>query len=159
MLFPRVVDVTVDAVSLCCGERGQNGEDVKEWSPLISRALAGRNKNRIVNGCHQAYTSAMARQTTLNVSLTTPLRNYVHSKVRSGQYESASEVIRDSLRALQERETIAAAFWGDVRKKVAEARQQVSEGKTVDGERAMDDILNSLHDESPAPLTRRRRAR
>ena len=85
----------------------------------------------------------MARQTTLNVSLTTPLRNYVRAHVKSGRYESASEVIRDSLRALQQRER-AEAFWTGVREKVAEARQQVADGQTVDGEVAMDEVLAEL---------------
>ena len=91
----------------------------------------------------------MARQTTLNVSLTATLRNYVRSKVKSGRYESASEVIRDSLRALQEREQAAAAFWADVREKVVVARRQVAEGKTVDGEAAMKEIRGELDEDHP----------
>ena len=86
----------------------------------------------------------MARQSTLNVSLTPTLRNYVRRKVKSGRYDSASEVIRDSLRALQERERAAEAFWGDVREKVAVSRRQVAEGRVVDGETAMDEILAEL---------------
>jgi antitoxin ParD1/3/4 len=101
----------------------------------------------------------MARQTTLNVSLTPPLRQYVRSKVKSGRYESASEVIRDSLRALQERERAAEAFWADVRTKVAVARRQVADGKTVDGETAMDDVLAGLGDAKPARKKRRKPAR
>ncbi len=86
----------------------------------------------------------MARQTTLNVSLTPTLREYVRRKVRSGRYESASEVIRDSLRALAERDRAAEAFWGDVRAKVRVARGQVADGKTVDGETAMQELLAEL---------------
>jgi len=91
----------------------------------------------------------MARQATLNVSLTAALRSYVRSKVRSGRYESSSEVIRDSLRALQERERAASGFWDDVRVKVALARRQIAEGKTVDGESAMDEILAELGSDRP----------
>lgn len=98
----------------------------------------------------------MARQTTLNVSLTPPLREYVRSRVKSGRYESASEVIRDSLRALQDRERAAEAFWLGVREKVAVARQQVEEGKTIDGERAMDEIMAEIGTEVPR---RRRKTR
>src|SRR3954470_7553198 len=98
----------------------------------------------------------MARQTTLNVSLTAPLRKYVQSKVSSGGYESASEVVRDGLRALQERERAAATFWTHVRAKVAVARRQVEDGKTVDGEAAMDEILAELEDAGPKPKGRRK---
>ncbi len=36
----------------------------------------------------------------MNVSLTTELEKYVHEKVNSGLYTSASEVIRESLRLM-----------------------------------------------------------
>src|SRR5689334_7762620 len=97
----------------------------------------------------------MARESTLNVSLTTTLRNYVDARVRSGRYGSASEVVRDGLRALQQRERLAASFWGGVREKVAVARRQVAEGKTVDGESAMDEILAELEETGVRPRKRK----
>ena len=100
----------------------------------------------------------MARQTTLNVSLTPVLRKYVQSKVSSGRYESASEVVRDGLRALQERER-AAAFWSDVRGKVDVARRQVEQGQTVDGETAMDEIIAGLGEGALKTKSRRRSGR
>jgi antitoxin ParD1/3/4 len=99
----------------------------------------------------------MARQATLNVSLTPTLQKYVRSKVKSGQYESASEVIRDSLRALQERDQAASSFWSDVRTKVAEARREVAEGRTVDGETAMNEIIAEL-DATEARRAKRKKA-
>ena len=95
----------------------------------------------------------MARQTTLNVSLTATLRDYVQSRIDSGRYESASEVIRDGLRALQEREQSGGAFWGEVRRRVAVARREVAQGQTVDGEAAMDRIIAEL--QPPAAKSRR----
>ena len=84
----------------------------------------------------------MARQTTLNVSLTPKLRNYVAAKVKSGTYESASEVIRESLRALQERDDAASeAFWHTVRQKVAVGRRDIEAGRMVDGEAAMAELI------------------
>jgi antitoxin ParD1/3/4 len=101
----------------------------------------------------------MSRQTTLNVSLTATLRTYVARKVKSGRYESASEVVRDGLRALQERERAAERLWADARDNVAVARRQVSEGKMVDGEGAMDEILAELLDETPGANGARPRKR
>lgn len=40
----------------------------------------------------------------MNVSLSAPLEAYVNQKVDSGLYNSASEVIREALRLLQEKE-------------------------------------------------------
>jgi antitoxin ParD1/3/4 len=101
----------------------------------------------------------MARQTTLNVSLTPVLERYVRSRVSSGRYESASEVIRDGLRALQDRDQATESFWADVREKVADARRQVSEGKTVDGDHAMDQILAELKKRTPAARRRKPHSR
>lgn len=40
----------------------------------------------------------------MNVSLTPELERFVHAKVKSGRYLSASEVVRQALRLLEERE-------------------------------------------------------
>jgi antitoxin ParD1/3/4 len=42
----------------------------------------------------------------MNVSLTPELEKLVQEKVKSGLYHSASEVIRDALRLLQERDEL-----------------------------------------------------
>ena len=89
----------------------------------------------------------MSRQATLNVSLTPTLDGFVRAKVKSGAYESASEVIRESLRLFQAVEKQEQAFWSDVRQKVVVARRQIAEGKVVDGEEAMDAILSELGNE------------
>ena len=44
----------------------------------------------------------------MNISLTPELEKYVRQKVTSGLYNNASEVIREALRALLEREGVAA---------------------------------------------------
>lgn len=40
----------------------------------------------------------------MNVSLTPQLERLVHKKVKSGNYQSASEVIREALRLMQDRD-------------------------------------------------------
>ena len=99
----------------------------------------------------------MSRQTTLNVSLTPALRSYIQRKLRQGGYESASEVIREGLRALQQQDRGADAFWADLRAKVAVARKDVAAGRTVDGESSMDEIMNELREDA-APRRLKRRA-
>ena len=75
----------------------------------------------------------MAREATLSVSLTNQLRDYVRAKVESGRYESASEVIRESLRSMQEDEQRQHLYWADVRTKVKEARNAIARKEVVDG--------------------------
>ena len=40
----------------------------------------------------------------LNVNLTTQLRQYAKSQVRSGRYQNENEVVRDAIREMQQRE-------------------------------------------------------
>ena len=41
----------------------------------------------------------------MNVSLTTELEKFIHSKVDSGYFQNASEVVRSALRLMKERDT------------------------------------------------------
>jgi len=45
----------------------------------------------------------------MNVSLTPELEKFVSAKVGSGRYNSASEVVREALRLLEERDSARAA--------------------------------------------------
>jgi antitoxin ParD1/3/4 len=76
----------------------------------------------------------MKSQTNLNVSLTPRFMDMVRRQVRSGRYQSASEVVRDGLRLLEERDRQQEAFWADVRKKVAEAKAEIRAGKGIPGD-------------------------
>ena len=75
----------------------------------------------------------MAREATLSVSLTNQLKTYVRDKVESGKFESASEVIREGLRTMQEQEERERLYWSGLRKKVKVARTAIADGDVVDG--------------------------
>src|SRR5258708_38223377 len=49
----------------------------------------------------------------MNVSLTLELEKFVGAKVKSGRYNSASEVVREALRLLEEHESARAAQLGE----------------------------------------------
>jgi antitoxin ParD1/3/4 len=83
------------------------------------------------------------------VSLTPTLEGFVRAKVDSGAYESASEVIRESLRTLQAVERHEQSFWSKVRSKVAVARREVAEGKVLEGEEAMEEIIAEIDGKPP----------
>ena len=50
----------------------------------------------------------------MNVSLTNELENYVSKKVASGDYQSASEVVREALRLMRERDSARARLRRDI---------------------------------------------
>lgn len=54
----------------------------------------------------------------MNVSLTPELEQYVQDKVSSGAYYSASEVVREGLRLLQERDRLQEARLQQLRQEV-----------------------------------------
>jgi antitoxin ParD1/3/4 len=51
----------------------------------------------------------------MNISLTAELEQLVHDKVKTGMYQTASEVIREGLRLLRERDHRVEALRRDVR--------------------------------------------
>lgn len=80
----------------------------------------------------------------MSVSLTNALKSYVRRKVAGGQYESASEVVRQSLRMMQEQERRERVFWSGVREKVKGARRSIASGNVMDGPVAMAALIASL---------------
>ena len=70
----------------------------------------------------------------MNVSLTGPLARFVTRQVRSGRYQTASEVVREGLRMLESRQKEHAAAVASVRRKIAVGLKQAQEGELVAGE-------------------------
>ncbi|MBW4585818.1 type II toxin-antitoxin system ParD family antitoxin [Aetokthonos hydrillicola Thurmond2011] len=54
----------------------------------------------------------------MNVSLTPELEKWVQSKVESGLYTSASEVIREGLRLLKEQDALKAIRLAELRREI-----------------------------------------
>jgi antitoxin ParD1/3/4 len=76
----------------------------------------------------------------MNVHLTDELERLVQDKVRTGRYNSASEVVREALRLLEERDELRALRKEELRKKIAEGMQAVRAGRVQDGEEVFDRI-------------------
>jgi antitoxin ParD1/3/4 len=54
----------------------------------------------------------------MNVSLTPELEQFVQEKVKSGRYLSASEVVREGLRLLEERDRLYQRRLADLQKEI-----------------------------------------
>ncbi len=72
----------------------------------------------------------------MNVSLTPELEQWVDEKVRSGRYASASEVIREALRLLEEQELARQKTLAGVREKIDRGLKQLDQGKGIPPEEA-----------------------
>jgi len=66
----------------------------------------------------------------MNVSLTPELDTFVHDKVESGMYHSASEVIREGLRLMQERDEKHQAQLEQLRKEIQFGFDQIERGES-----------------------------
>ena len=71
--------------------------------------------------------------TTMNVHLTPELETLVHKKVKTGRYNSASEVVRDALRLFEERDRIRELQIRGLQKKIDEGWSSLERGEGVDG--------------------------
>jgi len=69
----------------------------------------------------------------MNVSLTPELEKLVESKVQSGRYRSASEVIREGLRLLDDQDRLRNAQLEEVRRKIQIGIDQLDRGEGIDG--------------------------
>ena len=65
----------------------------------------------------------------MNISLTSELENFVANKVETGMYQTASEVVREGLRLLKEREQLQREKWEELHREIALGLQQADEGK------------------------------
>ena len=88
----------------------------------------------------------------MNVPLTPELEQLVESKVKSGRYPSAGEVIRDALRLLEMRDEVFTLHRDEIRAQIEEGWQAAKRGELADGDDVfdrMDAELESIHRSAP----------
>jgi len=83
----------------------------------------------------------------VNVSLTPELEQLIHDRVDSGRYHSTSEVVREALRLLEERDELRQLRLAELRKKVAAGLESLDRGEGLDGEAAFDELDAGLWSE------------
>jgi antitoxin ParD1/3/4 len=68
----------------------------------------------------------------MNVSLTPELERFVSGKVESGRYNSASEVVREALRLLEENDSARAAQLAEFNGEMGRRLAALDRGEVVD---------------------------
>jgi antitoxin ParD1/3/4 len=86
------------------------------------------------------FLSMATKQITRNIALTPHFDRFVQSKVDSGRYQSASEVVRDGLRLLEEREERRAHPINGTPREIELGWQQSERGELLDGPRVFAEI-------------------
>jgi antitoxin ParD1/3/4 len=82
----------------------------------------------------------MANRITRNISLTPELEAFVASRVSSGRYQSASEVVRAGLRLLEQDELEREAARREIQQKIAVGLEHARRGELLDGEAVFDEL-------------------
>ena len=76
----------------------------------------------------------------MNIHLTKELEQLVQNKVQSGRYNSASEVVREALRLMEERDLRKE----DLRQRLARSLESQHQGNLIDGEVVFDRLEAEL---------------
>ena len=82
----------------------------------------------------------MSSRITKNVSITPELDEFISARVSSGRYQSASDVVRDALRLLEEFEDARQIALQDLRQKILLGLEQIRGGQVHDGESTFEAI-------------------
>ncbi|WP_415895102.1 type II toxin-antitoxin system ParD family antitoxin [Neptuniibacter sp. PT34_22] len=76
----------------------------------------------------------------MNVSLTPKLEAFVKSKVESGSYNSSSEVVREALRLLEQRDAEEQLKLETLRAEIQKGLDSVAAGNVRDGREIFEEI-------------------
>lgn len=87
---------------------------------------------------------AETQKSLMNVHLTPELEQLVQAKVQSGRYNSASEVVREALRLMEQRDELRAIQIEELRTRMDRALDESSRGEGIDGEEFMQGMIADL---------------
>ena len=76
----------------------------------------------------------------MNVNLGTVFDKFIAELLQSGMYQSQSEVVREGLRLLKEREELKNLRLAELRRKIAAGSEQADRGEFVDGDETFAEI-------------------
>lgn len=80
----------------------------------------------------------------MNVSLTKELEEFVASRIESGRYLSASEVVRAGLRLLEHEEELLELQRAELRKAIAVGVSQLDGGESIPGAQVFERARKAL---------------
>lgn len=76
----------------------------------------------------------------MNVSLTPELEKYIQAKVETGRYTSASEVVREALRLLEQKEQERERALKDFQAELDRRIDSLDRGEGIDGEKFFSEL-------------------
>src|SRR5712692_7790287 len=96
--------------------------------------------------CYRWYPSDMANRTTVNISLTPELDAFLQSRVKSGRYQTTSEVVREALRLLQRQEKERDEAFKQLKAKLERGSAQAERGELLDGDEVFEELRELIEE-------------
>lgn len=85
-------------------------------------------------------------RTTVNISLTPELDGFLQSRVASGRYQTASEVVREALRLLQNQERERDEAFHQLKAKLETGAAQSERGELLDAEVVFEELREMIEE-------------
>jgi antitoxin ParD1/3/4 len=110
------------------------------------RVIVGRASFQIgCLNCHKLTTIVNRnRLKFMNVNLGPTFDAFVEKMLKSGLYQSQSEILREGLRLLKEREELKQARLAELRREIAIGVEEAERGELFDGPKVMREIRQRL---------------
>jgi antitoxin ParD1/3/4 len=88
----------------------------------------------------------MANRTTVNISLTPELDAFLQSRVSSGRYQTASEVVREALRMLERLEQEREQAFSELKLKLERGASQAERGELLDADQVFNELRQLIEE-------------
>jgi antitoxin ParD1/3/4 len=83
-------------------------------------------------------------RTTVNVSITPELDRFLQSRVKSGRYQTTSEVVREALRLLERHERERDEAFHQLKAKLKRGASQAKRGQLLDGDEVFEELREMI---------------
>ena len=85
-------------------------------------------------------------RTTVNISLTPELDAFLQSRVKSGRYQTTSEVVREALRLFERHERERDEAFQQLKSKLENGASQAERGELLDGDKVFDELRQMIEE-------------
>ena len=92
-------------------------------------------------------------RTTVNISITPELDAFLQDRVKSGRYQTTSEVVREALRLLERQEQERDAALYQLKAKLERGAGQAEGGELIDGDEVFDELREMIEERRRAKAT------
>ena len=88
----------------------------------------------------------MANRSTVNISITPELDEFLQARVKSGRYQTTSEVVREALRLLERHEQERDKAFNQLKAKLEWGAAEAERGELLDGIEVFDELREMIEE-------------